>query len=352
MQQKDTNSSNIIIPPALSDTTVITINAVGDLMLGSDYPPNSYRFTPKNILATLKDTLKNADITMGNLEGVIASPATITNKCKDSKNCYAFRMPLHFAAYFRDAGFDFLSIANNHSGDFGAQGIAETMKALKIESIAFAGIKGLCESAFIEKKGVVFGFISAGHGGRHVYINDSIYMKKLIQHTKQQSDVVIIFFHGGAEGSDKERVPRTIEYLHGENRGNVYKFARDCIDAGADLVVGSGPHVSRGMELYKNKLIAYSLGNFATYGMSTKGPLGMAPILQINISKDGNFAGGRIIPTQQLAYNPATPTIDTSGRVIKKIKTLTGIDFPQTGIEILSDGTIQLKKKSSASLKP
>lgn len=323
-------------------TESININAVGDMMLGSDFP-SAARLPGKNILKSLEDTLKNADLTIGNLEGVIASPSTTTQKCKDSKNCFVFRMPVYFSSYFKDAGFDFLSLANNHSGDFGDRGIKETMDVLKKEGIAFAGLKNICEYSFVESKGLKVGFIGVGHGGRHVHINQSDYVKGLIQKVKPQCDVLVVFFHGGAEGSDKEHVPKTTETLHGENRGNVYDFAHRCIDAGADLIIGSGPHVTRGMELYKNKLIAYSLGNFATYSMSTHGPLGFAPILNVNISSKGDFISGRLIPTIQFKKDPLTPKIDNGKKVIARVRELSQSDFPRNTLQINTDGTLTIK---------
>ena len=90
-------------------------------------------------------------------------------------------------------------------------------------------------------------------------------MRALIQRAAEQADIVVAFFHAGAEGADKTHVPRGPESAFGEYRGDSRRFARIAIDAGADLVLGSGPHVLRGLELYKNRLIAYSLGNLAGY---------------------------------------------------------------------------------------
>ena len=78
-------------------------------------------------------------------------------------------------------------------------------------------------------------------------------------------DVVIVSFHGGAEGATVMHVPFTEEEYYGEPRGDVALFAHRMVDAGADLIVGHGPHVVRGIERYKDRLIAYSLGNFATF---------------------------------------------------------------------------------------
>lgn len=121
----------------------------------------------------------------------------------------------------------------------------------------------------------------------------------IIRSAKAHSDVVIVSFHGGAEGENALHVTGMKEMFAGENRGNVREFAHQAVEAGADLVIGHGPHVLRAMEVYRKKLIAYSLGNFLTYGMfNLKGPNGTGAILQVRIdSETGGFLSGRIVPT-------------------------------------------------------
>lgn len=337
------------VTPHTANTTVpvskdsFSIIAVGDLMLGSDYPDKE-KFTAKNILATLSDTLKNADFTIGNLEGVLAHDSLQSKKCKDKKNCFAFRSPPSFVHYFRQAGFDFLSLANNHSGDFDNEGLRQTMQTLDEAGIQYAGLKNICEYTILEKEGLKLGIIGVGHSWRHVYINDYDHIRRLIKTVKEKADVAVVFFHGGAEGSHAERVPKEEEKYFSESRGNVHRLAHECIDAGASLVIGSGPHVTRAMELYKGRLIAYSLGNFATYGkVSLDGPMGIAPILKIHISKSGQFLGGRIIPTLQKPLNPLTPMIDTTGAVIQKLIQLSARDFPNSRLAISQDGNLTIK---------
>ena len=320
-----------------------TLVAVGDMMLGTDYP-NKTRFTEKNILLTLADTLRNADFTIGNLEGVLANDTLTSKKCEGKNNCYAFRSPVSFAGYFKNAGFDFLSIANNHSGDFEEEGLRQTMRALDGAGIKYAGLKGICEYAILKNNGIKLGMIGVGHAWRHVYINDYQHITNLIKKVKKEADVVAVFYHGGAEGDTVEHVPRRQEIFFTEKRGNVYELAHKCVDAGADLVIGSGPHVTRPMELYKNKLIAYSLGNFATYGkVSLRGPMGVAPLLKLNISKSGDFLNGRIISTIQKPFNPTTPMIDTAKRVIKRLIMLNQKDFPDNILHLSNDGILTIK---------
>jgi poly-gamma-glutamate capsule biosynthesis protein CapA/YwtB (metallophosphatase superfamily) len=85
------------------------------------------------------------------------------------------------------------------------------------------------------------------------------------------ANIVVAFFHGGAEGADQTHTPRGHQQYLGEDRGDVRSFARAAIDGGADLVVGSGPHVLRGMERYHKRLIAYSLGDFGASAVTVAG---------------------------------------------------------------------------------
>ena len=152
-------------------------------------------------------------------------------------------------------------------------------------------------------------------------------------------DIVVVSFHGGAEGADVTRIPFAEEEYYGEPRGDVVWFARGVVDAGADLVVGHGPHVVRGMERYNDRLIAYSLGNFATYyGISVAGIKGVAPILTTTLDGEGRFVEGQIVSTVQL--RPAGPSIDTQGRALNLVRGLSIEDFGDPGLVFQIDGRV------------
>ena len=105
---------------------------------------------------------------------------------------------------------------------------------------------------------------------------------------------VIVSFHGGAEGLQALHTPNKAELFMNENRGDVRRFAHAVVDAGADIVLGSGPHVVRGMEIYKDRLIAYSLGNFATYrAFNIWGFNGIGLILEADMDDTGRFISGK-----------------------------------------------------------
>lgn len=323
-------------------TKEISIIAVGDIMLGSSFPSQT-NLPNKNILEHVKDILIDADITVGNLEGTLFDGYAQPKKCSNPNICFAFKTPASYGKYLKNAGFDYLSIANNHSNDFGETGIIKTAQNLDKFNIKYAGIKDKFEYSILEKKGIKFGFISFSPNNKTVNLNDYEYAKKLIKEVRKKVDILIIMFHGGAEGNGHQHVPRRKEIFFGENRGDVFKFSRFAIDNGADLIFGQGPHVTRSIELYKDRFISYSAGNFATYGLfNLQGANGIAPIFKIYINEKGEFIKGKIIPVEQ--KKGIGPKIDTDNKVIKKIIQLNAQDFPEGNNLIVTEtGDILIK---------
>ena len=169
----------------------------------------------------------------------------------------------------------------------------------------------------------------------HNYAN----VKKIISHLDTICDIVIVSFHGGAEGAAYKHITRKKETFLGENRGNPYEFARMVIDAGADIVLGHGPHVTRAIDIYKGKFIAYSMGNFATYGrFSLSGPSGISPIFEIEVDLHGSFLHGQIHATRQLGRGG--PVLDPDQKVIKELIDLTQKDIPESLLKIGFDGSV------------
>ncbi|HEY9299914.1 MAG TPA: CapA family protein, partial [Phormidium sp.] len=161
----------------------------------------------------------------------------------------------------------------------------------------------------------------------------------LVKEAKKNASIVVISFHGGAEGTGAMRVKNRQENFYGENRGNLVLFSRSLIDNGADLVLGHGPHVPRAMELYKGKLIAYSLGNFVGYRtLSTRGVLGESLILEVKLDSQGNFVSGKIIPVQ--LDRRGIPYPDKGANSIPIIRNLTKLDFPKTELQFDLNGHI------------
>ncbi|WP_229704663.1 CapA family protein [Mucilaginibacter phyllosphaerae] len=333
------------IPAAATEPTVvdtvINIAAVGDIMLGSSYPDST--FLPadgaKNTFNTTAQYLQKADITFGNLEGVLLDTgAPVNYKLKFRHQGYLFRMPAKYAGILKDAGFNLLSVGNNHSNDFDLAGRKSTIKILDSLAIYTAGFKSHPSKIFT-KNGVTYGFCAFSPNGQTVSLLQIAAAKNIIKNLKAKSNVVIASFHGGGEGTGYEHVADSAEIFKGENRGNLRLFTHAAIDAGADVVIGHGPHVARAIELYKNRLIAYSLGNFATYkGVSVAGVCGLAPLLQLQINKNGEFLNGKILSYTQNHQAGLKP--DSLNRAALRIKALTEADFTRPGLTISTTGII------------
>jgi hypothetical protein len=341
-------SSNVIGQVAETDTAsviskdTISIVAVGDMMLGSAYrsksdlPPDAAG-SFKHVKSWLK-----GDVVFGNLEGCFLDSGKST-KCKDTigNSCFAFRMPEHYAGFYKDAGFSLLSVANNHVGDFGFAGRKRSSQILDSLQINYAGLTSHPYTIFV-KDSVKYGFCAFSPNDFTLQITDIDSAKRLVSFLKKQVDIVIVSFHGGAEGAKYEHVPRANEIFYQEDRGDVYAFSHAVIDAGADLVLGHGPHVTRAVEVYKNKFIAYSLGNFCTYGQfNLNGPNGFAPLLNIKLNNRGDFLYADVISIKQTRLSRLT--IDQNHTAFKKIVSLTDADF--TGHRLsFANRQIQLKK--------
>ncbi|MCH2021554.1 MAG: CapA family protein [Saprospiraceae bacterium] len=346
----DKNSLNSTIDstvPPLSKT--IKITAVGDIMMGTDYP-NTRSLPPndgRTLFKDVKQFLVDADITFGNLEGVIGKGGT-AKSCNNPKYCYTFRMPAHYTNHLKAAGFDVVSIANNHANDFGAGGRKVTASVLDTSGLFYAGSINRPYTTF-KKNGINYGFLAAAPNSGCFNMKKYEEAAEMVKMLDSICDIVIVSFHAGAEGASAQHTPRKDEVFLGYNRGNVYKFAHNCIDAGADIILGHGPHVTRAIELYKNRFISYSMGNFCTYDkFSLIGPKGVGPILQLTINQEGAFIKGKVIPTKQLGEG--IPVYDDEKQALIELIDLSATDFKESPLTISSeDGSIEKKDLHSKS---
>ena len=338
------NSPKMKKQDTLKTSELVSIIGVGDMMLGTNYPSTSY-LPPnggKELLVDVESILQKADVTFGNLEGTILNKGGTAKRCSNPSLCYVFRSPESYIEHYTKAGFDVLSIANNHSGDFGPIGRQRTKAILEQAGISYAGLAGTDEYSIFERNGLKYGFCAFAPNRGTCDIRNISKAKAIVAQLEQQTDIVIVSFHGGAEGAKHQHVPKKTETYYGENRGNVYQFAHAVIDAGADIVFGHGPHVTRAVELYKDRFITYSMGNFCTYGrFNLRGEAGIAPIFKIYTNRNGTFAYGEITPIYQQKTHG--PKIDGQKRAIKKIIALTHSDFPETPLRISEDGRMERK---------
>jgi len=308
------------------------------MMIGTDYPEN--HLPDDDGISFLKDVapvISAADIAFGNLEGVLVDGGEPGKKCSNPKACYLFRSPTRYAYHYRAAGFDVLSLANNHARDFGEEGRTSSMEAIAGAGMHHSG--RVDDFASFEANGIRIAVLAYAVTKNSNMMLDYELAFETVARFDESHDVVIVSFHGGAEGVDVTHVPFADEEYYGEPRGDVVWFARGVVDAGADLVIGHGPHVVRGMERYKDRLIAYSLGNFATYyGISVAGIKGVAPILTTIVDGEGKFVEARIVSTVQL--RPAGPSIDPRDRVLNLIRGLSIEDFGKPGLSFLPGGRV------------
>ena len=332
------------LPLASTDSVPVvplyTIAMVGDMMLGTLYPTVQLpRHEGRHLFDHTKAILSNATLAVGNCEGIFSND-TLRSTKENCNYCYAFRMPEGYAPLLQEAGFDFLSLANNHSNDFGLAGIRTTTRLLDSLNIGYAGVKGICATALTQRDSLVFGFCAFSTNSHTYNLMDSAQVVEIIHKLREECDILIVSFHGGAEGLDYTHLPEDMEIFLDEKRGALRDFAHLCIDEGADLVFGHGPHVCRAMELYRGHLIAYSLGNFCTpTGMNLASHLGLAPILTARIDRDGMLVDGQIHSFQQTVQTG--PRLDKDNKAAKLIRTLSEEDFEVCTLSIDDDGAFR-----------
>jgi len=316
----------------------ISIAAVGDMMLGTDYPQNHLPDDDgAGFLASVTPILSAADLTFGNLEGVLLDGGEPAKQCSNPNACYLFRSPARYIQHYKNAGFDILSLANNHARDFGEEGRLAGMKTIAAAGLHHSGLRG--DFATLSVGDLQVALLAFAVTQNSNLLHDYERARATVERYSQRYDIVIVSFHGGAEGRDVTRLPFAEEFYFGEPRGDVVKFSRLMVDAGADLVLGHGPHVVRAMENYKDRLIAYSLGNFATYyGISVEGQRGIAPILVTTLDGNGKFLEGVIHSTIQL--RPDGPSIDPDRQALRLLRNLSAADFESSGIQFGENGQI------------
>jgi poly-gamma-glutamate capsule biosynthesis protein CapA/YwtB (metallophosphatase superfamily) len=316
----------------------LTLAAVGDIMPGTDFPEN---ILPDDdglaFFDAVAPILSAPDVTFGNFEGVLLDGGEPVKQCKNKNVCFLFRTPTRYGRYLKLAGFDVLSLANNHARDFGEDGRTSSMATLAAEGIHTSGREGTVASFVANGRRIALVAYAPNVGSNS--LNDPQIAIPLVTGLAASHDIVIVSFHGGAEGNGAEKLPFAREIFAGEDRGNVVEFAHQMIDAGADLVIGHGPHVVRPLEIYRDRLVAYSLGNFATYyGISVEGIRGIAPILLATLDDEGRFVSGKLEATIQL--RPAGPAPDREKKVTALLRELTTAAFPNGLLNIAEDGTL------------
>jgi hypothetical protein len=326
-------------------------------MIGSSFPDDS-ALPPnegKDLMQPFADVLHASDITFGNLEGPMLEGG-ISTKCGPPPappapgilpppvNCYAFRMPTRYGDDLAAAGFTVMSVANNHAGDFGDEGRASTRRVLESHGIQYAGSdRDRYATTAVTVRGTRIGFAGFAHNDVVPNVNELATARRIVSDLKARTDIVVVSFHGGGEGVERQHVlPRGVtETFHGEARGDLRAFTHTVVDAGADLVLGHGPHVLRGLEVYKGHLIVYSMGNFCTYGMfNLHAETSLTAAFRIRVGNDGQFLDGQIYPGRQ--NKPGGPVPDPTGQAIRVLQQLSTTDFGSAAPSITRGGRIMV----------
>jgi hypothetical protein len=313
----------------------------GDINLGTRTLPDGLPPDSGRGLFGAVDSLLRGDLVVGNFEGVLSDSGDSDKCAPKSTRCYAFATPTWLAARLSDAGFTHLNLANNHANDYGVDARRHTETTLRergmtpygpLERVAIAAVY---RDGRYQLVGVV-GFATYPHAYN---LLDLMSSAAIVDSVRGLVDLLVVTFHGGTEGAAAVRTPVGPEFLGQEARGDLRRWARVVIDAGADAVVGHGPHVLRGVEFYRGRPIFYSLGNFVTFrGFNLDGPLGLTTALQLDLAADGSFVGARM---PALIQRPGIGTApDSAGAALKLLRRVTRLDFPETGARFADDGTV------------
>ncbi len=318
----------------------ITLEWVGDIALSTQrgLPPRGL----SGSLRPVRGLLAHANLTLGNLEGTLSVGES--SKCGGigGGDCFAFQAPPTYAGGLRSLGFDVMNLANNHSLDYGPSGRRQTIAALTRVGIGHDGLPGQIALREVAGRRVaIVGFAPYPYDGNLLDIAGA---QRLVRRARRIASLVVVVIHAGAEGADQLHTPVGTQLYLGENRGDARRFAHAAIDAGASIVLGSGPHVIRGIERYRGRLIAYSLGNFVGYHtLGGGGSLSLSAILRVTLGPGGRVLAGRWIP---LRLQEGLPRPDPSGASARLVASLSRADFGSHRFAIGPSGLFHLDRGS------
>ncbi|MEH1913048.1 CapA family protein [Nostoc sp.] len=324
----------------------ITIKAVGDIIPGTNFPNYRLpRFRDQLLPKSVRTHLQGSDILFGNFESSLTN-YPYTAKDISRGQVFAFRSPPAYAQLFAEAGFNVFNMANNHAMDFGPVGFKDTMKNLQAVGIATLGHKN--QILYLKANKIPVAMIGFSPYEMYNSIHNLGAAKALVAEAKNKANIVVVSMHAGAEGTGALHVKNQTEFFYGENRGNAIAFARNMIDAEADLVLGHGPHVPRAMEIYKGKIIAYSLGNFLGYRtLSTNAQTGDSMILEVKLNSLGDLVSSKIIPVRM--DRQGIPHIDRSFQTVRLMRYLNNQAFPKNPVKINKKGEVVVQNKINPS---
>jgi hypothetical protein len=304
----------------------IELGWAGDTVIGSHYglPPNGGR----DQLALVAPLLRAPDLMIGNYEGTLSTGGS--PRCGGGGLCYLFQAPPRRARNLRDAGFDVMNLANNHGLDYGEDARRQTVRALRDVGIAAAGLPGAVTVVRVQDTRVAIVGMSPYPGTTSMRQPAAI--RALVGEARRRGDVVVMCMHVGLEGPAGAHVP------YGADYGTLTRsMSHLAIEAGADVVLGSGPHVVRGVERWRGRYIVYSSGNFAGWhNFGLGGLLSQSGVVRMTFDAHGRPRSaawdGVVID------GPGVPRPDRSGAVVRRVASLSRDDFGSRGARFTRGG--------------
>jgi hypothetical protein len=342
------------LPADTARSGVVRVCAGGDVTLGTNLNPGwvhtaSRRLgipvepfpDPDSLLAPLRPLVADADVVLLNVEAAIGDGPPSRRKCApNSTACFAFRMQPEAAGALRRVGGTAEvvgNVANNHAADAGRPEWRGTMRRLRDAGVHVTGADTL-PTVVATPRGDTVAFL-----GFSTWIGpdarDLAAVRRIVGAAAERYPRVVVTMHMGAEGRAAQRTRDTTETFYGENRGNMVAFARAAATAGADLVVGHGPHVMRAAEWHGETLVLYSLGNLLTYGpFSLAEPLNRGAVACAALDATGRVVEAALRPTRLVPPGRVVP--DLSARAVALTDSLSRLDFPASAVELRPDGAI------------
>ena len=303
----------------------ITLQWVGDMALSTErgLPPGGLVRALRPVSTLLRDPAarrrREPEVTLGNLEGTLSVGGV--SKCaggSDPGTCFAFQAPPSTAFGLHRLGFGLVNQANNHSLDYGPSGRAQTLAALRAADVAHTGLPG--EITPLTVDGVRVAFLGFAPYAFDANLLDIAAAKRLVRRAHRIAPIVVVIIHAGAEGAGALHTPHGTEHYLGEDRGNPRAFAHAVINAGASVVFGSGPHVIRGVERYRGRPVAYSLGDFVGYHtLGDQGVLSQSAILRVKLGVDGRLLWARWISIRLVDGLPRPEPSEQSARLVARL---------------------------------
>ena len=339
---------------AVRDTGTVRFCAGGDLTLGTNLDTSWTKLVsrrlhrrvaalpaPDSLVAPLRPLFAGADFALVNVEGAIGDGDPPFDKCaKSTSGCFALRMPPTAATAIRGLSNHTVvaNLANNHARDAGAEGLRETQRTLERAGVVVTGVDTLPTLA-VTRHGDTVAFLGFATSGGDNDLRDLDAVKRHVARAAATNRRVVVTMHLGAEGADAQRTLDSTERYYDSARGNPVAFADAATAAGADLVIGHGPHVVRAAEWRDSALVLYSLGNLVTYGpFSHREPMRRGVVACATVDGRGAVRDVKLHATMQRA--PGRVSIDRSRRALTLIDSLSKLDFPKHGARVQRDGKV------------